>query len=243
MVVDPAYLWGQQSWRDGDPKALGIYEMHVGTSTREGTCRAAIDDLQPLAEIGINLLEIMPVREFAGRSGWGYDGVDLWAPSHLYGTPDDFRLFVDSAHALGLGVILDVVYNHFGPDGCYWKNFAKDYFTHRYKNEWGDAINFDAPGVRELVAENAGYWIEEFHLDGLRLDATQSINDRSPEHIISTIQRKAREAARDRSIIIVAENEPQDVALIKSSGVDAMWNDDRHQPAMVSPTRPPAPYY
>lgn len=242
VVVDPSYSWRDQTWRGVNPKALVIYEIHIGTFTRGGTWRSAIDQLQPLADLGINLLEIMPVNEFPGRFGWGYDGVDLWAPSHLYGTPDDFRLFVDSAHALGLGVILDVVYNHFGPDGCYLKNFAKDYFTSE-KNEWGDQINFSVDGVREFIAENAAYWIEEFHLDGLRLDATQSIHDHSPEHIIATIQRKAREAARERPIVIVAENEPQDVVLIKSYGIDAMWNDDWHHAAMVAATGEREAYY
>ncbi|MDQ6800014.1 MAG: malto-oligosyltrehalose trehalohydrolase [Acidobacteriota bacterium] len=242
MVVDPAYPWRDRTWRGVNPRALVIYEMHIGTFSREGTWRSAIDHLHSLADLGINLVEVMPVNEFAGRFGWGYDGVDLWAPTHLYGTPDDFRLFVDSAHALGVGVILDVVYNHFGPDGCYWKSFAKDYFLER-KNEWGDAINFGASGVRELVAENAGYWIEEFHLDGLRLDATQNIDDRCPEHIIAVIQRKAREAARDRAIVIVAENEPQDVVLLESYGVDAMWNDDWHHSAMVAATGQHEAYY
>jgi maltooligosyltrehalose trehalohydrolase len=244
VVIDPAtYPWRDRSWRGVDPKSLVIYEMHIGTFTGEGTWRSAMDKLHPLADLGINLLEIMPVNEFPGRFGWGYDGVDMWAPSHLYGSADDFRSFVDCAHALGLGVILDVVYNHFGPDGCYLKQFTKEYFTDRYENEWGDAINFDAPGVRELVAENAGYWVEEFHLDGLRLDATQSINDRCPENIIATIQRKAREAGRDRRLLIVAENEPQDVALIKSYGVDAMWNDDWHHSAMVAATGLREAYY
>ena len=232
QVVDPT----AHRWRVSNPRLgkLVIYEMHIGTFTREGTWRAAVDKLQPLAEIGINLLEIMPVSEFPGRFGWGYDGVDLWAPTRLYGAPDDFRHFVDSAHALGVGVILDVVYNHFGPDGCYWKNYARDYFTDRYTNEWGDAINFDAGGVREFFSENAGYWIDEFRLDGLRLDATQSINDRCPEHIIALLQRRAREAARDRSIVIVAENEPQEVQLVTRFGLDALWNDDWHHTAMIA---------
>jgi len=242
-VVDPnAYRW-----RASNPplqtQQLVIYEMHIGTFTREGTWRAATDKLAPLADLGVNLLEIMPVNAFPGRFGWGYDGVDLWAPSHLYGTPDDFRRCVDSAHSLGLGVILDVVYNHFGPDGCYWKSFAKDYFTDRYRVEWGEAINFEAAGAREYFSENAGYWIDEFHLDGLRLDATQSIHDRSPEHIIAMIQRRAREAAGDRSIFMVAENEPQDVQLIKRYGLDAMWNDDWHHAAMVAATGRREAYY
>ena len=242
-VVDPhAFRWRASNPRV-ETKDLVIYEMHIGTFTREGTWRAAIEQLRPIADLGINLLEVMPVNEFPGRFGWGYDGVDLWAPTRLYGAPDDFRLFVDSAHALGLGVILDVVYNHFGPDGCYLKNFSKDYFTDRYRVEWGDAINFDAAAVREYFSENAGYWVDEFHLDGLRLDATQSINDRCPEHIITMIQRRAREAASDRSIFIVAENEPQDVQLITRYGVDALWNDDWHHAAMVAATGRREAYY
>jgi maltooligosyltrehalose trehalohydrolase len=228
-VVDPSYRWREWSM----PDRLVIYEMHIGTFTREGTWRAAAQQLAPIAELGINLLEIMPVHEFPGRFGWGYDGVDLWAPTRLYGAPDDFRAFVDSAHTLGLGVILDVVYNHFGPDGNYVRHFASSYFSDR-KNEWGQAINFEAEGVREFFSENAGYWVEEFHLDGLRLDATQSIADSSPEHIVSVIVRRARQAAEARKIFLVAENEPQDIALIKTYGVDAMWNDDWHHAAMIA---------
>lgn len=185
----------------------------------------------------------MPVSEFPGRFGWGYDGVDPWAPTRLYGSPDDFRAFVDAAHGLGLGVILDMVYNHFGPDGCYWREFAADYFTDKFTNEWGEAINFANEGVREYFAENAGYWIEEFHLDGLRLDATQSIHDDSAEHIIARIQRRARDAAGDRRIFTVAENEGQNVMLIQNFGVDAMWNDDWHHSAMVAATGRNEAYY
>ncbi|HJT17967.1 MAG TPA: alpha-amylase family glycosyl hydrolase [Thermoanaerobaculia bacterium] len=235
-------------WREGNPRIdrRVIYEMHIGTFTREGTWRAAAQHLAPLAAIGINTLEVMPVHEFPRRFGWGYDGVDLWAPTRLYGSPDDFRAFVDAAHASGLAVILDVVYNHFAPDGCYVGQFTKSYFTDRYKNEWGDAINFDGPhceGVREFFSQNAAYWIDEFHLDGLRLDATQSINDSSPEHIVSVIARCARDAADDRDIFIVAENEPQDVALIRKLGVDAMWNDDWHHSAMIAAGKPREAYY
>ena len=159
----------------------------------------------------------MPVAEFPGRFGWGYDGVDLFAPTHLYGTPDDFRRFVDAAHAVGLGVILDVVYNHLGPDGSYLRQFSPDYFTDRHANEWGDALNFDGAGsapVREFFIANADYWIDEFHLDGLRLDATQQIFDDSPEHVLAAIARAARAAARGRRTLMVAENEPQDTRLV-----------------------------
>ena len=158
----------------------------------------------------------------------------LFAPTRLYGTPDEFRAFVDRAHALGFGVILDVVYNHLGPDGNYWKEFSPDYFSKRYKNEWGEAINFDgyrSGPVREFFIANAGYWIDEFHIDGLRLDATQQIFDRSKEHILQCVNRRVREAAKGRSTYIVAENESQESRLLKpiaegGFGLDAVWNDD-----------------
>ncbi len=197
QVVDPsAFQWTDGSWpgigRDGQV----VYEMHVGTFTREGTWAAAEKELPELAEIGITVIEVMPVAEFPGRFGWGYDGVDLFAPYHLYGKPDDFRRFVDRAHALGIGVILDVVYNHVGPDGNYLKQFSEDYFTDRYKNDWGEALNFETePAVREFFIANAGYWIDEFHLDGLRLDATQDVKDASEDHILAAAVRRAREAA------------------------------------------------
>jgi maltooligosyltrehalose trehalohydrolase len=194
---------------------------------------------------------MMPVAEFPGRFGWGYDGVDLFAPTHLYGEPDDLRRFVDEAHGRGVAVILDVVYNHFGPDGNYLKSFASDYFTDRYKNEWGEAINFDGENsgpVREFFLANAAYWIEEFHFDGLRLDATQSIIDSSPEHILRAIARRAWEAAQERSIILVAENEPQQTRLVRpiekdGYGLDALWNDDLHHSAMVALTGRNEAYY
>src|SRR5262249_11269793 len=157
---------------------------------------------------GITMIEVMPVAEFEGKFGWGYDGVDLFAPSHLYGRPDDFRQFVAAAHAAGIAVILDVVYNHLGPVGNYLRMFSPAYFATKYKNECGDALTFDGPDsgpVRELFATNARYWIDEFHLDGLRLDATQQIFDSSHEHIVAVLGRAARAAAGRRSIFLVAE--------------------------------------
>src|SRR6185436_5534484 len=159
-----------------------------------------------------------PIAEFEGRFGWGYDGVDLYAPSHLYGAPDDFRRFVDRAHANGIGVILDIVHNHLGPSGNYLRAFSPAYFTDRYKNDWGDAINFDgdnAGPVREFFIQNAGYWIDEFHLDGLRLDATQQIFDCSSPNIMAAVGARAREKAGRRSTVIIAENEPQDTRLVR----------------------------
>ena len=243
MVIDPAYAWQHENPALDD---LVIYEMHIGTFTYEGTFRAAIEKIPLLRDVGVTMLEVMPVAEFPGRFGWGYDGVDLWAPTRLYGTPDDFRAFVDAAHALGIGVMLDVVYNHFGPDGCYLAQFSDSYFTKKYWNEWGEAINYDGDGsaaVRELVSENAAYWIDELRLDGLRLDATQSIHDASEEHVIALIARRAREAASGRRIHVIAENEPQDVRLLTEYGLDALWNDDWHHAAMVALTGRREAYY
>jgi maltooligosyltrehalose trehalohydrolase len=240
-VVDPlAFEWQSSAPRIDDRI---IIEIHIGTFTPVGTFAAAIEKLPLLADAGINTLEVMPIAEFPGRFGWGYDGVDLWAPTRLYGRPDDFRRFIDAAHALGLAVILDVVYNHFGPDGCYVAKFSPSYFMKKYPTEWGEAINFEEPGVRELMAENAAYWIDEFHLDGLRLDATQSIHDNSECHVIREITDRARAAARGREIYVVAENEPQDVRLLKELGVDALWNDDWHHSASVALTGRREAYY
>ena len=225
--------------------------MHIGTFTPEGTWASAMRELPELAALGITVLEVMPVAEFPGRFGWGYDGVDFFAPTRLYGEPDDFRRFVDRAHALGMGVILDVVYNHVGPDGNYLKQFSEAYFTDRYSTDWGEAINFDganAGPVREFFLANAGYWIAEFHLDGLRLDATQNIYDQSSEHILAALTRRVRQMAGGRSTIIVAENEPQHVQLVQPQeqggyGIDALWNDDFHHSAMVALTGQNEAYY
>jgi maltooligosyltrehalose trehalohydrolase len=242
QVVDPSrFAWTDQDWRGIQLQGQVIYEMHIGTFTKEGTWEAAARHLPDLADTGITLLELLPVAEFSGRFGWGYDGVDLFAPTRLYGTPDDFRRFVNTAHELGLGVILDVVYNHFGPVGNFLRSFSLEYFTDRYETEWGEALNFDGVNsspVREFIIANAGYWIDEFHLDGLRLDATQAIIDRSPRHVVLELAARARSAAGERSIVIIGENEPQDVRFVRRPedggfGLDALWNDDFHHSAMV----------
>ena len=251
-VIDPStFRWTDAGWKGIHRKGQVLYEMHIGTFTPEGTWEAAARELPELADLGVTAIEVMPVAEFPGTFGWGYDGVDLFAPTRLYGRPDDFRRFVDRAHAAGIGVILDVVYNHIGPDGNYLKSFAPHYFTSRYENEWGEAINFDgndAGPVREFFLTNAGYWIDEFHLDGLRLDATQQIFDASTPHILTEIARRVRQAARGRSTFLVAENEPQHVRLVKSEdeggyGLDALWNDDFHHSAMVALTGHNEAYY
>ncbi len=251
-VVDPSkFKWTDGEWRGAGLKGQIVYEMHVGSFTREGTWQAATRELPELAALGITLLEVMPVADFPGRFGWGYDGVNLFAPTRLYGEPDDFRRFVDTAHAHGIGVILDVVYNHLGPDGNYLKEFSEDYFTDRYTTDWGEAINFEGENsapVREFCLANAGYWIDEFHLDGLRLDATQNVYDSSDDHILAAIARRVREAARGRGTIVVAENEPQETILVRSPeqggyGIDALWNDDFHHSAMVAMTGRNEAYY
>ncbi len=251
-VVDP----DTSTWHDGDWSGVRlhgqvIYEMHIGTFTPEGTWTAAIDEIPRLAELGVTLLDVMPVAEFDGCFGWGYDGVDLFAPTRLYGSPDDFRRFVDVAHQHALGVMLDVVYNHFGPAGNYTGQFSDSFVSHRHSTEWGDAINFDGKNsqpVREFFLANAGYWIDEFHIDGLRLDAIQAIVDDSPDHIIAAIVRRVREAAAGRDTLVIAENELQDARMLRSveqggCGLDAAWNDDFHHAARVAMTGRSEFYY
>ena len=245
QLVDPGrFAWSDQAWRGCQLPGQIIYEVHIGTFTPEGNWAGAISKLPYLAKTGITLLEVMPISEFPGRYGWGYDGTYLFAPTRLYGQPDDFRRFVNAAHEQGIGVILDVVYNHFGPDGNYLGCYSDHFFTTKYDNEWGDAINFDGEHsgpVREFISKNAGYWIDEFHLDGLRLDATQQIFDASPEHILTVVGREVRAAAKDRATLIVNENERQLARLVRpveqgGCGLDAIWNDDFHHSARVAVT-------
>jgi maltooligosyltrehalose trehalohydrolase len=251
VVASDGFVWSDQSWRGVPHEQLVIYELHIGTFTPEGTWRAAARELTGLAELGITCIELMPVAEFSGRFGWGYDGVNLFAPTRLYGEPDDFRRFVDQAHALGIAVILDVVYNHLGPDGNYLNAFSTSYFTDRYGNEWGEAINFDGPDagpVRDFFLANAGYWISEYHLDGLRLDATQQIFDQSEDHILAAIARRVREAGQGRTTFVVGENELQEARLLRDPahggyGIDALWNDDFHHSATVALTGHREAYY
>ena len=249
-AIDPSsFAWTDRQWRGLGVEGHVIYELHVGTFTPAGTWAAAADQLPALADLGITVIEMLPIADFAGRFGWGYDGVCLYAPTRLYGTPDDLRAFVDRAHAFGMGVILDVVYNHLGPDGNYLGDFSSDYFTERYTNDWGQALNFEGPaGAREFFVENASYWIDEFHFDGLRLDATQDIRDGSREHVIATIVQATRESAAGRGIYIVAESEPQDTTLVRKRedggyGCDALWNDDYHHTAIVALTGKREAYY
>ena len=244
-IVDPSsFEWTDGGWRGVPAHGHVTYELHVGTFTPEGTFAAAGEKLAELADLGITLLEVLPLAEFPGRFGWGYDGVDLFAPYHHYGTPDDLRAFVDRAHAAGIGVILDVVYNHIGPDGNFLPQYSDQYFSPRHKTDWGDGINYDgegSPAVREFMLANARHWISEYHFDGLRLDATHAIADETDRHLLAEIGHVAREAAGRRSIVIVAENEPQDTTLLRpvdrgGHGLDQLWCDDFHHSAFVAAT-------
>jgi len=252
QVIDNSqFAWNDRHWKGVAFEDRVLYEMHIGTFTQQGTFQSAKRELIELADLGITIIEMMPVNEFPGTFGWGYDGVNLFSPFHHYGTPQDLCDFIDRAHCLGIAVILDVVYNHFGPDGNYLHAFAPHYFTEDYTTEWGDAINFhgeDSEEVRLFFITNAGYWIEEFHFDGLRLDATQNIYDISHPHIITEIAREVRKAAPHRQTYIVAENESQEtkhVVAIEDGGygLDAVWNDDFHHTALVRLTGRREAYY
>lgn len=251
-VVDPnAFAWTDRSWRGIELRGQMIYEVHLGTFTREGTWRSASEKLEYLRDTGITAVEVMPVADFPGQFGWGYDGVQLYAPAAIYGTPDEMRGFVNRAHSLGLAVLLDVVYNHIGPDGDYLSKFSPFYFSKKYKTDWGEAINYDGNHcgpVREFFRENAAYWIREFHIDGLRFDATQDLHDETRPHILAEIGQAARAAAAPRSILLIGENEPQNTLLLKpvckgGFGLDALWNDDYHHTAMVALTGKSEAYY
>jgi maltooligosyltrehalose trehalohydrolase len=245
QIVDAdKFSWTDKDWKGIHLTGQVIYEIHIGTFTAEGTWRSAMLELSSLSELGVTVIEVMPVADFAGAFGWGYDGVNLFAPTRNYGSPEDFRAFVDAAHRNGMGVILDVVYNHLGPDGNYITKFSEDYFTEKHTTDWGPAVNFygkKSGPVRQLYSANAAYWIKEFHLDGLRLDATQNIYDTSKVHILAEVARGARKAASPRGVILVAENESQETKLIAPEaeggyGLDAIWNDDFHHSAMVAMT-------
>ncbi len=251
-VVDPrAFPWTDEAWAGVCLRDQILYELHIGTFTPEGTWTAAMTQLAELARLGVTTLQVMPIATFPGRFGWGYDGVALFAPTPQYGAPDDVRRFVDLAHGLGLGVILDVVYNHFGPDGNYLAHFSDTYFSTRHQTDWGSAINYDAEGcvgARELVTSNAACWVDEFHFDGLRLDATQNIYDDSPDPILAAIGRAVRTAGGRRGTYLLAENEPQDARLVRAAergglALDALLNDDFHHSARVALTGHAEAYY
>jgi len=250
-VVDPStYRWADGGWRGAVAPPV-LYEMHVGTFTPAGTWAGAREKLPMLADLGVTVLELMPVADFPGGFGWGYDGVLLFAPYHGYGEPDDFRRFVDAAHGLGLAVILDVVYNHLGPDGNYLEAFSDQYRSASHMTDWGAGINFDGPGsgpVREFCLANVRHWTQEYHLDGFRFDATQDLLDDSAEHIVKALAREARTAAEGRRLLLVAENEPQEARIVRpvadgGYGLDLIGNDDFHHSACVALTGLREAYY
>lgn len=238
-IFDPkSYQWKDSKWKGTvSLKGQFIYEIHVGTFTPEGTWKSAMQKLPYLAELGITLIEMMPIAEFAGKFGWGYDGIFLFAPYSGYGTPYDLMAFIDKAHQLGMGVLLDVVYNHFGPHLDLHRHFSPYFFNSEHTTDWGSAINFDgeeAQTVRSFYVSNVLYLLEQFHFDGLRFDATQDIYDSSEKHILREIAENVHKKITQRDILLIAENEPQDSALITDYKLNALWNDDFHHSARVA---------
>jgi maltooligosyltrehalose trehalohydrolase len=241
VVVDSEqYQWQDAGWSRPAFRDLVIYEVHVGTFTREGTFLAAIGKLGYLRELGVSAIEIMPIGDFPGSRNWGYDGVLIYAPARAYGSPDDLRALVDAAHQHGLAVILDVVYNHFGPDGNYLSKYTSAFFTDEHHTPWGSAVNFDGPGsefVRRFFLENPIYWMHEFHIDGFRLDATHAIIDTSEPHILAEIAAEVHA----RGGYVIAEDERNEAKLLQDPqeggyGFDGVWADDFHHVARVSQT-------
>lgn len=244
-VVDPArYTWHDADWQGLAPDDQVLYEMHVGTFTPEGTWRAAEAHVDALARLGVTCIEMMPIADFPGSFNWGYDGVSLFAPTRNYGTPDDLRSFIDAAHRAGVGVILDVVYNHLGPDGNFIGALTNEFYSTSHKTAWGAPPGFDgenSAGVRELYLSNARYWIGEFRFDGFRFDAIQGLYDDSRPHIVRQIVEECRASAPSRALYFIGEDEPQDSTLVRAPsaggmGLDALWNDDFHHSARVALT-------
>jgi maltooligosyltrehalose trehalohydrolase len=236
QVVDPGtFRWSDDEWVGRPLEDLVIYELHIGTATTEGTFDALIPRLRDIADLGATAIEIMPVGEFPGARNWGYDGVYLFAPASVYGGADGLRRLVDAAHGHGLAVILDVVYNHFGPEGNYLHAVSGGrIFTHRHQTPWGAAVNYDddaSEGVREIVLANVVEWIRDYHIDGLRLDAAHAIVDESRAHILAEIAAAAH-AAADRPVTVIAEDERNERRLLlpppAGFGIDGVWADDLH---------------
>lgn len=237
IVVDPTtYPWRDHSWLGRPWHEAVIYELHVGTFTPEGTFKGVQSRLDYLVQLGVTMIELMPVADFPGTRGWGYDGVLLYAPDAAYGTPDDLKTLVDAAHQRGLAVLLDVVYNHFGPEGNWLHTYAKTFFTERHKTPWGAGINFDGEGsrtVRDFFIHNALYWLEEYHFDGLRADAVHAMKDDSPRHFISELHRAIHDGpAQDREVHLVLENGDNTAHFLgrprERDLAEAQWNDDIH---------------
>ncbi|MBV8885776.1 MAG: malto-oligosyltrehalose trehalohydrolase [Chroococcidiopsidaceae cyanobacterium CP_BM_RX_35] len=238
QVINPSlFAWTDTNWTGIPLEEMIIYELHVGTFTTEGTFAAIIPRLSNLRELGINAIEIMPVAQFPGERNWGYDGVYPYAVQNSYGGPESFKNLINACHHHGISVILDVVYNHLGPEGNYFYDFGP-YFTKKYRPVWGEAINFDdaySDGVRNFWLENARYWFEEYHIDALRLDAIQGIYDLSAKHFLQELAETVTHCSQKqgRKFYITAESDLNDVRIIRSGavggyGIDAQWNDDFH---------------
>ena len=252
-VVDPrAFVWTDGAWSGRAWHEVVLYELHIGTFTGAGTFQAAIDKLDHLAGLGVTAIEIMPVSDFPGLRNWGYDGVLPYAPDATYGRPDDFKAFVSAAHDRGIAVILDVVYNHFGPDGNYLGAYAPGFFTERHHTPWGAAVNVDGEHsrpVRDYFIGNALYWLEEFHLDGLRFDAVHAILDDSEPHLLRELVETVRRRVTDRPVHLILENEDNVVSRLTreedgSLGrYTAQWNDDVHHVLHVAATNESRGYY
>jgi malto-oligosyltrehalose trehalohydrolase len=250
-VIDPqGYRWKTPEWKPRAWHEAVLYEIHIGSFTQEGTFAAAARKLDHLAEIGITGVQIMPIADFSGARNWGYDGALLYAPDSTYGRPEDFKAFVDAAHERGLMVILDVVYNHFGPDGNYLPAYAAPFFSDRHKTPWGPAINLDGPQaqpVREFIIGNALHWITEYRVDGLRLDAVHALIDNSGRHLLVELAQRVREAAE--RVHLIAENEDNEARRLTRdiagapSQFTAQWNDDLHHVLHVAATGEGQGYY
>ncbi len=252
-VVDPAFSWSDRGWHGVPLADYVIYELHVGTFTAAGTFTAIIPRLAQLKELGVTAIELMPVAEFPGTRNWGYDGVYLYAPHRAYGGVQGLKQLVDAAHNAGLAVILDVVYNHFGPEGNYLYDLARPFFTDRYHTPWGDAVNVDGPHsdpVRHFVIANALYWLREFHIDALRLDAVHAIYDTSAYHLLEELADAAHAQADqlNRRAFLIAETDQNDPRMIRSPllggyGLDGQWADDLHHAIHTLLTGEHAGYY
>jgi maltooligosyltrehalose trehalohydrolase len=252
-VVDPSsFDWRDEAWRGKRWEEAVIYELHVGTFSAVGTFVGVEERLDYLADLGVTAVELMPLADFPGRRNWGYDGVLMFAPDSQYGHPDDLKRLTQSAHAKGLMVFLDVVYNHFGPEGNYLREYAPQFFTARHHTPWGEAINFEAPdsqAVRDFFIHNALYWLTEYHFDGLRLDAVNAIVDGSQPDILTELALAVRSALPDRNVHLVLENDQNASHYLKRSAsgdpirYDAQWNDDIHHSLHASVTGEKDGYY
>ena len=243
-VIDPAaWLWNDSAWSGRPWNEAVVYELHLGAFTPEGTFRAASRKLDHLVALGVTAIELMPVADFPGRRNWGYDGVLPYAPDSSYGSPEDLKALVEAAHARRIMVILDVVYNHFGPDGNYLSLYAPEFFTQRHKTPWGPAVNFGSRAVREFVVHNAIHWVRGYHMDGLRLDAVHAIFDDSPKHILVELAERVRGAVSERPVHVILENEENEARWLDARFYTAQWNDDVHHALHTAVTGEDQGYY